>query len=455
VFEHATVLAMTPRSAPLRDATVIVRGERVMWIGSAGRAPIPAAATRIDATGRWLLPALVDAHVHIENPREMRLFLQDPAIDERAIADADILLPFVAHGVLQIGNFAAMSEAIGQRRAVETGAILGPHMMLAAMVDGEPPLWPIGVTRVAATPEAGRQVVRDEIAEGYDMVKVYNNLSLDTFTAIVDEARRRGVKVTGHIPGRGGPIDPFFQPGYTMVAHAEELAGRALDGSDAEVARMVALAKQNGTGVISTLTVDKRILEQILDPTTLHTRPEIRFVHPVTRRWWYERNPYIGHGTPERLAQLRGVIALNDKLVRAFAAAGLPVLAGTDSLVPGVVAGAALHDELVALVAAGLTPYQALDAATRAPAAWMGTAGDRGTLEIGKRADLLVLDADPLADISNTQRIAGVVANGRWLPRAELDARLAALARRYDRAIELQMPPSAEDGIVTSVGAGF
>jgi hypothetical protein len=218
---------------------------------------------------------------------------------------------------------------------------------------------------------------------------------------------------------------------------------------------MVALAKQNGTGVISTLTVDKRILEQILDPTTLHTRPEIRFVHPVTRRWWYERNPYIGHGTPERLAQLRGVIALNDKLVRAFAAAGLPVLAGTDSLVPGVVAGAALHDELVALVAAGLTPYQALDAATRAPAAWMGTAGDRGTLEIGKRADLLVLDADPLADISNTQRIAGVVANGRWLPRAELDARLAALARRYDRAIELQMPPSAEDGIVTSVGAGF
>ena len=433
-FEHATVLAMSLGSVPQPDTTVIVRGDRVVWIGRAAQAPLPPNTTRIDATGRWLMPALVDAHVHVENPRMMRLILQDPAIDERAIADADILLPYVAHGVLQIGNLGAMSEAIGQRRAVETGEVLGPHMMLAAMVDGSPPLWPVGFTRVAATPDAGRQVVRDELAEGYDMVKVYSNLSLDTFTAIVDEARQRGVKVVGHIPGRGTPIDPYFQPGYTMVAHAEEFAFRAADSSDAEVARMVALARANGTGLMTTLTVDQRILEQTVDPTTLHTRPEVRFVHPVSRRFWYEGNPYVGRNSPERIAQLQQIIAFNDKLVRAFVAAGLPVLAGTDSLVPGVVAGSALHDELAALVAAGLTPYQALDAATRAPATWIGVADDRGTLEVGKRADLLLLDASPLADITSTQRIAGVVASGRWLPRAELDAKLAALATRYDLA---------------------
>ena len=430
-IEHVTLLSMELGSVPLPDTTVIVRDRRIAWVGPSAGAPVPADATRIDGAGRWLMPGLVDAHVHVENPRLLRLMLQEPSIDEGAVADADVLLPFTAYGVTQIGNLAAMSEAIGQRRAIETGAILGPHMMLAAMVDGAPPLWPPGFTRVAATPEAGRQVVRDELAEGYDMVKVYSALAPDTFTAIVDEARQRGVKVVGHIPGRGTPIDPYFQPGFTMIAHAEELAFRAADGSDAEVARMVALAKQHGTGLTSTLTVDRRILEQTLDPTTLHTRPEIATVHPLVRRFWYERNPYVGRNNPGRIAQLEQLVAFNDKLVRAFAAAGLPLLAGTDSLVPGVVAGAALHDELAALVAAGLTPYQALDAATRAPTTWMGVAGDRGTVTTGKRADLLLLDADPLADIAATRQIAGVIAGGRWLPHADLDARLAALARRY------------------------
>jgi adenine deaminase len=101
------------------------------------------------------------------------------------------------------------------------------------------------------------------------------------------------------------------------------------------------------------------------------------------------------------------------------------------TILPGVVAGFALHDELEALVSAGVTPYQALDAATRAPTAWMGVADDRGTIAIGKRADLLLLDADPLADVANTNRIAGVVVSGRWLSRRELDARLDELQHRY------------------------
>jgi imidazolonepropionase-like amidohydrolase len=430
-IEHVTLLPMTRGSLPIADATVIVRGQRVSWIGPSKRASVPACATTIDARRRWLIPGLVDAHVHVESPRMMRLILQDPSIPEEAINDADPYLPYIARGILQIGNMSAMSETIGQRRAIETGRVLGPHTMLAAMVDGDPSLWPVGITRVAATPEDGRQVVRDEIAEGYDMVKVYSNLTLDTFTAIVDEARSHGVKVVGHIPGRGTPIGPYFQAGYTMVAHAEELAVRVVGEEDAEVAHMVAAASLHGTGLMTTLTVDQRILEQTLDPSTLHTRPEIQYVHPVVRRFWYERNPYIGDGSAERVAELRGIIALNDKLVRAFVAAGLPVLAGTDSLVPGVVAGFALHDELAALVAAGLTPYQALEAATRAPCEWMGVAEDRGTVEVGKRADLLLLDADPLVDITNTQRIAGVVTNGRWLPRRELDAKLDELAKRY------------------------
>jgi Amidohydrolase family len=266
------------------------------------------------------------------------------------------------------------------------------------------------------------------------MVKVYSQLSLDTFTAILDEARQHGVKVVGHIPGRGTPIDPYFQPDYT-IAHAEELAFRTSDGSDAEVDRMVDLARQNQTGLITTLTLDQRILEQTLDPDTLHTRPEIRMTHPLLRRFWFDHNPYIGRNSPERITQLQNIIAFNDKLVRAFVSAGLPVFAGTDSLVPGVVAGSALHDELAALVHAGLSPYQALDAATRAPTHWMGVDADRGTVAVGKRADLLLLDANPLLAITNTRRIAAVIASGHWLSRAELDQKLNELELRYERTL--------------------
>jgi len=432
-IEHATLLAMSTGSQPMANTTVLVRDQRITWIGPDDQAELPRCTARVDATGRWLLPGLVDAHVHVENPRMMRMLLQDDSIAETAINDADPYLAYVANGVLQIGNLGAMSEAIGQRRAIEAGEVLGPHVMLAAMIDGEPPLWPIGFSRPAATPEAGRQAVRDVIAEGYDMVKVYSKLTLETFTAVVDEARSRGVQVVGHIPGRGTPIDPYFQPGYGMIAHAEELAFRAADDSDAEVARMVALAAQNGTGLMSTLTVDLRILEQTLDPSSLD-RPEVQTLDPLLRRFWFDHNPYVGRNTPERIAQLRGIVAFNDKVVRAFVAAGLPVLAGTDSLVPGVVPGTSLHDELAALVSAGLTPYQALDAATRVPMTWMGASEDRGTLEVGKRADMLLLDGDPLSDIANTRRIAGVVASGRWLSRGELDDRLAALASRRNAA---------------------
>jgi imidazolonepropionase-like amidohydrolase len=439
-FEHATVLAMTTDSSPIVDATVVTVGDRVVAVGRADDVAVPACATHVDATGQWIMPALVDAHVHVENARLWRLLFQDPTIPEAAVDDGDVLLPYIAYGVLQISNMNAMSEAVGQRRAVESGTVLGPHIALAAMVDGSPSLWPVGFTRVAATPDAGRQVVRDEMAEGYDMVKVYGNLSFETFSAIVDEARTRGIKVVGHIPGRGTPFEPYLQPGYTMIAHAEELASRTTDFSDAEAARMADLAKQNGTGMMSTLTVDTRILEQTLDPTTLHTRPEVQYVHPLTRRFWYDRNPYVGRNSPERIAQLQQLIAFNDKLVRAFAAAGVPILAGTDSLVPGVVAGSAMHDELAALVEAGLTPYRALEAATRVPITWLGLEGDRGTIEVGKRADLLVLDADPLADITNTRKIAGVIANGRWLPRAELDAKLAELAARYELSMQAHAP---------------
>jgi imidazolonepropionase-like amidohydrolase len=446
-IEHVTVLPMTAAGLEvLPDTTVVIRGGRIESIAAAGTgaparaAKFPHDARRVDGAGKWLMPALVDCHVHVENDRLLQLLLRLPSIPDGTVNTEDILLPYVANGVLQVINMSSMTESVRQRNEVESGRAIGPHMALASMVDGAPPIWPVGMTRVATTPEEGRQVVRDIKAEGHDYVKAYSGLKLDTFTAIVDEARRQQMSVVGHIPGRGqGMTAKYLQPGFTMVAHAEEFAYQSKTMSDAEIAEFVRLAKHTGVWLTATLTVDQRILEQVRDPKSLQTRPEIRYISPGVRAFWLDGNPYL-HAAPQPLAEhVERVIDFNTRLVKAFAQAGIPVVAGTDSLVPGVVPGFALHDELSALARAGMTNEQVLAAATRLPAQWLGVAAERGTVEAGKRADLLLLDADPLADVDNTRNIAAVISGGRYLPRSDLDAKMLALAARNAAAPRIHL----------------
>ena len=293
-------------------------------------------------------------------------------------------------------------------------------------------IWPIGMTRVATNPVEGRQAVRDAAAEGYEIIKAYGNLDLPTFTAIVEEARRLKLTVVGHIPQRGkGITDKFFQPGFTMVAHAEEFAQQTAVPSEADIPRYVAMAKQNGTWLTATLTLNERLVEQTAHPETLKTRPEIGFLTPLFHSVVTNHNPYVAQASPKRIEYLSKIVAFNAKLVRAFGEAGIPVLAGTDTPVPGLVAGFSLHDELEAMARTGLDNRRVLEGATRLPAEWLGVDADRGTVAVGKRADLILLDGDPLADVANTRRISAVIAGGRYLPRAELDRDMLALDERY------------------------
>jgi imidazolonepropionase-like amidohydrolase len=414
---------MTLHGDVLKDATVVIKGNRIESITTS--APPNKSARVIDARGKWLMPALADMHVHIENDRLLRLYLQDQTIPAGTVRTADALLPYVANGVLQVAVLTAMPETIAQRDEVESGRVLGPHIALAAMIDGAPPIWPIGMTRVAATPSDGRQAVRDAFAEGYEMIKVYSRLDLATFLAIVDEARKLKMRVLGHIPHRGqGTTDKFFVPGFDMVVHAEEFAQQTEPPALQQVARYAQLAKENGTWLTATLTTNERIVEETKHPETLKSRAEIRCLHPRMQTVTIDQNPYTQQSSPARNEFLERIAQFNSVLVRAFAAAGVPIVAGTDSLVYGVVPGFALHDELEALARAGLSNRAVLESATRLPAEWLGTIQDRGEVAVGKRADLLLLDADPLTDVANTRRISAVIVSGQYHSRADLDARM-------------------------------
>lgn len=430
-IERVTVLPMSHAGAALSDMTVLIQDGRIVSVTPSSATRAPRGVRRIDGRGKWLMPGLTDMHAHLGNVRMMRLFLKRPELKEDSLRSEDLFTPFIANGVVRIMDMQSMSETIGQRVEVEAGRMLGPHIVAAAMIDGPKPNWPIGTTRVAAKPDDGRQAVRDAGAEGYDVIKVYSGLSFDTFSAIVDEARRLKLPVVGHIPERrSGRTKEFFQPGYTMVAHAEEFAQQTAKPSVAEIPRYVDMMKQNGAWLTATLSLDERLLEQTRDPKSLHGRPEIRVLPPLMRDLALNHNPYVALASPQRIEFLTQIVEFNRELVRAFVAAGIPVVAGTDAAVPGVVPGFSMHDELAALTRAGMSNRQALEAATRRPCEWLNSLADCGTVEAGKRADLILLDADPLADIGNSRRIAAVILGGRYLPRALLDRRVEALAAR-------------------------
>ncbi len=432
-IEHVTVLPMTPDGAVLRDQTVVIDKGRIQWIGNAATAPQPAgpAPQKIDGRGKFLLPGFTDMHMHLENDRLMRLYSGNDAVPDGYIDLENALLPYLANGVTQMFNLSAMSESIGQSVLVESGRALGPHIAGAAMIDGSPPIWFPGMTRVAATPDDGRQAVRDAKAEGYRFIKTYSKLTPEAFLAIVDEARKNGMRVLGHIPGReSGRTADFFVPGFDLVAHAEEFAQQTQVPALDRIPEYVRMMKANGTSLIATLTLNERLLEQTRNPDSLKSRAELLHLDPGMYQMVMHANPYLRDTSAERVAFLQSLVTFNRELVRACAAAGVPVLTGTDSPVPGIVPGFSLHDEFEALVRAGLSPREVLAGSTRRAAEWLGTAADRGTVEVGKRADLVLLDANPLESIANTRRITAVMVNGRHRDRGWLDVQMKALAIR-------------------------
>jgi hypothetical protein len=437
-IEHVDIWPMTTSNELEKDVTVLIKDGRIEKIAPAADVTVPRDVKVIDGRGKWLMPSLTDMHVHMESARMLRLITGNSNITPAMVTSADLALPYVANGVLQVLNPGAEAELLGLRDEIEAGQVLGPHMELSALVDGSPPIWPVGISYVATTPEDGRQFVRDVKAAGYDFVKTYSRLDFDTFSAIVDEARKQNVRVIGHIPGRGlDETEKWFQPGYEMVMHAEEYAFQTKDADHwvDNIPRYVALAKRTGVLLCSTLTLDERILQQMQNPTSLKTRSEIRYVNPATRFFWTNHSPYA-NAPPARIERIAKLVAFNAKLVKAFSDAGLPVFPGTDTTVPGMVAGFALHDEFDSQEAAGLTPSQILTADTRLAAQFLRTDADRGTVEVGKRADLLLLGANPMANVANTRDIAAVIASGRYLSRRELDKMMSDLARRY-----AAMPP--------------
>lgn len=419
---HVNVIPMTVDNHILRDATVVIRDGRIVSVNE----PVPPSAKIIKGNGKWLIPGLADMHVH--TIADIDFGSTYPTKGANILCNTqDVVLPYVAAGVTTIFDLNSRPEHFGLRNDIKKGNAIGPRMALAALINGGK-----GDGKIANTPADGRQSVRIAKAEGYDFIKVYSDLNVKTYKAIVDEAGRQGMKVVGHIPNAfRGRLEEAFVPHFDMVAHAEEFAKHAKDYSREEAERFARLAKENGAWLMPTLTIIDRAADQARSLDSIRNLPAFKYVPPLMQSKWLTANVHYRGTSPERVARFERINNFNKLLVRTFRNAGIPIVAGTDAGCSGMVWGFSLHDELQLLVEAGLTPAEALAAATRLPATWLGIDSLTGTVEPGKRADLVLLDANPLDNIGNTRKISGVFFDGQWVSRQRIDSMLADLARRY------------------------
>jgi hypothetical protein len=385
---------------------------------------IPDNVEIINGKGKWLIPGLIDAHVHI--PTDGHFNTTYPTRVAAIFTNTqDVMMPFVANGVTTVFELISKAGHFGQRNEIARGDVIGPRMALAASINGGE-----GPNIIANTPADGRQSVRNAKSEGYELIKVYTQLNIETYKAVVDEAQKQGLKVVGHIPNAfKGRVEEALFPHF-MVAHAEEYAKQTKDYSDQDAQRFAKFAKENGTWLSPTLIVMARIAEQTRTLDSIRNLRSLQYVHPLLQNKWLTANKnYIGT-SPGRVGSIEKIVDFNNRLVKAFKEAGVPIIAGTDAGSSGVIWGFSLHDELELLVRAGLTPEEALVSATRLPASWLGIESKVGTIETGKFADLVLLDANPFDDIKNTRKIFGVFVNGRWLEKSLINRMLFDLSKR-------------------------
>jgi imidazolonepropionase-like amidohydrolase len=410
----ATVIPMTRGAAALPNQTVIVSGDRIIAVGAAANTTAPAGALRIEGSGKFVIPGLADMHVHLE-------YFEQP----------DILGLFVANGVTTVRNMDGRPYILDWKRKIASGELSGPRIYTAGpLLDGNPPVRPDNT--VVGTGAEATSAVAAQAAAGYDFVKIYSALGLDAYQGIVAEARARKLPISGHVPRAVG-LDRLLTDGVRSIEHlADYAAAIEADASPfkgkwhwskrylstpIDPTRLRALAERHAkAGVWSVPTLIQPVRELLRDEeiATRLASEEVSYIPADGRGQWESMARRVASRIDEEEWKLVAAGATNRlQVVAAFHAAGVPLLVGTDTPNPFVVPGFSLHDELALAVRAGLPPLDALAASTREAARFV--AGDWGTIEPGKAADLVVLDANPLDAIEHTRKISGILVKGKWL----------------------------------------
>ncbi len=454
-FTNVTVIGLT--GAPSKsDMTVIITGNQISVIGKTRKVRIPKNSQIIDATGKFLIPGLWDMHVHVLGQERIDTFLQ----------------LFIANGVTGIRDMGTTEKGFAGlarlRKEIADGTRTGPRIIAAGRIlDGAEPVVPENSIPFTNETEA-RQAVRFLKQAGADFIKIYSGIPREQYFAIIDEAKKQNIPFAGHIPWdvtsfeasdagqksfehlgnilgscstvepktidarAGALVKPSGKPGdfSHIPARIAERTKIELETYDERKCQsLFAKLAKNKTWQVPTLATKRPL--SLVDDGTFFNDARMKYITAADLEDWKpENNFFLKYRTPEFIVQKKRLYQKELELTGAMHKAGVPFMTGTD--IPGAYTypGFSLHDELALFVQTGFTPLEALQAATINPAKFLGLEKSLGTVEKGKTADLVLLDANPLKIIANTKRISGVMVAGRYLSKEKLEEMLRSAEAR-------------------------
>lgn len=422
-FVNVNVVPMSSEVV-LEDMTVVVRGDRIEAVGRVADTRVPEGARVIDGTDRYLMPGLAEMHAHVPD-------ISSDSLDR-------VLGLFLVNGVTTIRGMLGQPSHLGLRDAIARGETLGPRLVTSG---------PSFNGGSVDDPEQAARMVREQAEAGYDFLKIHPGLSEEEFVAIADTAGALGIPFAGHVPADVG-VPLALEAGMATIDHLdgymETLVPPNVDPSGgfggffgvllagvAEPSRIERIAQataEAGAWNVPTEALFEHVLSAT-DARAMSDWPEMQYMPEETVRQWREAKEELRAEISRQPELAERAITLRRALIKALHEAGAGLLLGSDSPQIFNVPGFGLHRELEYLVAAGLSPFDALRTGTVNPAVYFEDPPGTGTVTGGAAADLVLLDDNPLADVTSTRRIHGVMARGRWLDRGELDRMLEGFRR--------------------------
>jgi len=415
-FVDVNVVPMD-RERVLANQTVVVRNGRITAVGATNGTAVPSGALRIDGRGKYLMPGLTEMHAHIPDEKVSRQFMDN------------VLFLFLANGVTTLRGVLGIPGQLALRDSANQGKIVAPNLYLAG--PGFSGTSANGV--LMNSPEQAMRQVREQKAEGWNLLKILPGLGLPEYDAVARTAQEAGIRFVGHVPPKVGLMHALEMRQETiehMDGYIEYLNGDKGPLDEAQLREVVRKTREAGTWVVPTM-VHRETVIGTLNLNTAMNYPEMKYMPPqLVEQWvaWY--HDQFDHPQFDRAAA-RQVIANRMRILKALHDGGAGILLGTDSTQRFNIPGFSVHREMKRMVEAGMTPFAVLKSGTQDAGVYFKNEDSFGMIAVGQRADLILVDGNPLQDVAHVARRSGVMVRGTWLPEADLQARLAQIAGSY------------------------
>ena len=393
----------------LENQTVIVRDGEIVAIGPSDAAEIPDNAERIEASGHYLMPGLAEMHGHIPPPSQSDAFIEA------------VLFMYVANGITTVRGMLGHDGQLDLRRRANANEIISPTLYLAG---------PSFNGNSIVSPKQAEDKVRQQVEEGWDLLKVHPGLTMEEYDAMANTANELGIRFGGHVPAEVGFAHAIEmgQETYDHIdGYIQYLGGQSTPLTDEQIAEVVAMTKEAGAWVVPTMVLWET-LYGVSDLEWLRNLPELQYMPPATVDNWIRTHEQRLSNPNLNLAASRQRIENRMRILRALNEAGAGILMGTDAPQQFSVPGFSIHVELQRMAEAGMTPYEIFRTGSTYVGEYFKEQDNFGTVEVGKRADLILLETNPLEDVANLKARAGVMVRGVWLSESEIQEELAEIA---------------------------